>query len=373
MKHNYEIIFGTGHACILGGVRRSHNFARRRRNPARRLTEGPVSALTELTPTERELLRSLARGDKPWAVYAGGSWNKLLTRSEANPKIAKGLKSGIATAVLHLAPYDASGKNVCIFATPGCASACLNTAGRGGIPGKAKLEEIELLTGEFYAPPNSIQRARVLKTLFFLEDRALFMERLVSAVAGFVEWARSRRFLPAIRLNGTSDILWENIGFDYGGHRYSSIMQAFPGVQFYDYTKNPYRGGGVRPLPPNYHLTFSVADYTKKNADHADVALANGMNLTVVFNVKKGRPLPASWGGIPVIDADLHDMRFLDNQEHGIKGPLIAGLHAKGRAIKDSSGFVRDAGGPEDEFSVGAIVWEPHNQPIFEVYSRGRR
>ena len=56
---------------------------------------------------------------------------KLL--STANPKIQKGTKLGYLSFILHLAPADLSGREVCPKRTAGCTSACLNTAGRGGM------------------------------------------------------------------------------------------------------------------------------------------------------------------------------------------------------------------------------------------------
>lgn len=215
-----------------------------------------------------------------------------------------------------------------------------------------------------YVPPNKIQRARVLKTVFFYENRWAFMRRLASALEGFVNWTRKKRLQAAARLNGTSDIMWENFPFTYGGRRYKNIMEAFPGVQFYDYTKNPFRLQNPN-FPSNYHLTFSVAEPTPGNEDHPRIALENGMNLAVVFAVSKGEALPETWGGLPVIDADSHDMRFLDNWEHGIKTPLIAGLRAKGPAIMDESGFVRNGGDAEDEWFSGSPLFVDSQDPIF--------
>ena len=54
---------------------------------------------------------------------------KLLTLS--NTKILKGMDQGYITYGLHFAPSTLSGRNVCPNASPGCAEACLNTAGRG--------------------------------------------------------------------------------------------------------------------------------------------------------------------------------------------------------------------------------------------------
>ena len=56
---------------------------------------------------------------------------KLL--STANPKIQKGTKMGYLSFILHLAPADLSGRETCPKRTAGCTSACLNTAGRGGM------------------------------------------------------------------------------------------------------------------------------------------------------------------------------------------------------------------------------------------------
>jgi hypothetical protein len=76
----------------------------------------------------------------------------------------------------------------------------------------------------------------------------------------------------------------------------------------------------------NYHLTFSAAD-----GNDADVnkAIAQGMNVTVVFD-----KIPAEYKGKPVFNADETDLRFLDP-----KG-VVLGLKAKGRAKKDTTGFV---------------------------------
>jgi hypothetical protein len=76
----------------------------------------------------------------------------------------------------------------------------------------------------------------------------------------------------------------------------------------------------------NYFTLFSAAD-----GNDADVlkAMAQGMNVAAVFD-----KVPAEYNGKAVIDADEHDLRFLD-----AKG-VVAGLKAKGRAKKDYSGFV---------------------------------
>ena len=71
----------------------------------------------------------------------------------------------------------------------------------------------------------------------------------------------------------------------------------------------------------NYHLTFSRAE---SNAADIPKAVAQGMNVAVVYD-----KIPEG-----VFSADETDLRFLDPKVG------IIGLKAKGRAKKDSSGFV---------------------------------
>jgi len=230
---------------------------------------------------------------------------KLL--STANPKIQKGTKLGYLSFILHLAPADLSGKNTCPKATAGCKAACLNTAGRGGMFKKGE-------------NTNMIQKARIRKTVAFFFERDQFMIDLYKDIQKAIKFAEKQGLVPVIRLNGTSDISWEKYEVGSTG---MNLFQLFPNVQFYDYTK--VLGRKVSQYF-NYHLTFSKAD-----GNDADVAKAieQGYNIAAVFD-----EMPATYMGLPVINADETDLRFLDP-----KG-CIAGLKAKGRAKKDYSGFV---------------------------------
>jgi len=224
---------------------------------------------------------------------------KLL--STGNPKLMKGEKQGYLSFVLHLAPSDLSGYNTCPMASAGCRAACLNTAGRGGIFKKGE-------------STNVIQKARIAKTRMFFEDRETFMLQLVREVKAAIRQAEKKNMIPCFRLNGTSDIRWETVSI--GGHK--NIMEMFPQVQFYDYTKLTNR----RNLPANYHLTFS-------RSESNDSALSTvEQNIAVVFNT-----LPGVYLGRPVISGDDTDLRFLDPVG------VVVGLKAKGKARKDTSGF----------------------------------
>jgi hypothetical protein len=230
---------------------------------------------------------------------------KLL--STANPKIQKGAKLGYLSFILHLAPATLSGKETCPKRTAGCTEACLNTAGRGGM----------FKRGE---NTNMIQQARIRKTKEFFEARDEFMAQLIKDIQMGIKQAAKLGLTPVFRLNGTSDLSWEK----YEAASGKNIFELFDYVQFYDYTK--VLGRKVSQYK-NYHLTFSAAD-----GNDADVAKAiqQGMNVAAVFD-----KLPDSYMGRPVINADDTDLRFLDPQG------VIAGLKAKGRAKKDTSGFVR--------------------------------
>lgn len=217
---------------------------------------------------------------------------KLLTTQ--NYKTTKGEKLGILTGILYLAPAKISGYEVCPRRSAGCTAACLYTAGMGAF--------------------SNVQQARINKTKMFFEDRANFMDQLRKDIKALVKKATKQNMKPAIRLNGTSDIEWTRFG----------IMDEFPDVQFYDYTKVFSRLTQKRPA--NYHITFSK---NESNDEECAAALELGVNVAAVF-----KTLPQQWMGRQVISGDETDVRFVDG-----KG-IIVGLTAKGKAKKDNTGFV---------------------------------
>ncbi len=239
---------------------------------------------------------------------------KLL--STGNPKTLKGMATGYNTYILHLAPANLSGYETCPKRTDGCSAACLNTAGRGGMFKKGE-------------STNAIQQARIRKTKMFFENRDAFMALLVKDIELAIKQSFKKDLTPVFRLNGTSDLAWEKYEVVRDGVTYKNIFGAFPFVQFYDYTKIP--GRKVNGIS-NYHLTFSEAD---GNALETLNAIRAGMNVATVFGIKKNSPMPEMWNGLPVFNGDESDLRFLDP-----KG-VVVGLYAKGKAKKDTSGFVK--------------------------------
>lgn len=223
---------------------------------------------------------------------------RLLT--VGNTKTLKGEKKGIRTYIVHLSPERMSGRNVCPNASRSCIALCLNTAGRGR-----------------FSP---IQNARIQRTRFFSRMTDSFVALLKWEIAKAIQVSADAGFEAVFRLNGTSDLPWENFG----------IFDSFPDVRFYDYTKSHRRM--VRflsgEMPENYHLTFSRSEDTS-DATVSDI-LSQGGNVAVVFESMPDR----FWNNLPVIDGDETDLRFLDSPG------TVVGLTPKGKAKGDRSGFV---------------------------------
>lgn len=242
---------------------------------------------------------------------AGYPISGLLGSEEVNPKVAKNGKVGALTWQLHLTPFNYSGRQVCAKATDGCSQACLHFAGN-----------------PVYM--NQKERSRQYKTDAYFDHRGLFVAHLINELKSLVAKAKRKGMIPGCRLNATSDIKWERVSFTLDGVFYANVMELFPQITFYDYTKHTNRVN----LPDNYNLTFSLAE---DNDADALQALENGINVAAVFDTKRGRNLPSEYMGFPVHDGDEHDFRPLDPAGH------IIGLRAKGPAIGDTSGFVRMA------------------------------
>lgn len=218
-----------------------------------------------------------------------------------NHKTIKGQAKGYLTGVLYLAPADLSGVNICPYhELAGCKNSCLYTAGRGAM--------------------RKVMESRLAKTKWYLENRNDFVLQVVKDIEALIRKGKREDLIPAVRLNGTSDIMWEKVSFVKDGVRYRNIMKYFPDVQFYDYTKIP-----KRRTPKNYHITYSYSPlYTKPVNEVKN-------NIAVVF---RGKSLPVVYLDRPVVCGDETDLRFLD------KKGVVVGLYAKGKARKEDNGFV---------------------------------
>jgi hypothetical protein len=207
-------------------------------------------------------------------------------------------------------PAKQSGVQLCAMAaTAGCEKGCLFKAGRGAM--------------------NSVMLSRLRKTLFFNQYPELFMHQLHNELIRERAKAKRKGYKLIVRLNGTSDIRWENIAVS----GYANIMQAVPDIQFYDYTKLANR----KNVPANYDLTFSYSG-VPAYAPYVAKAVAKGDRIAVVFRNRAIVDAMLANGetflGLPIVDGDNSDIRHLEP-----KGVIVA-LYAKGPARKDQSGFV---------------------------------
>lgn len=226
----------------------------------------------------------------------------LLTKN--NKKTIKGEKYGWITYIMYLAPFtqNSQNKNVCSHASTGCAEACLFGSGFGGMYTK-------------------VEQGRVNKTEYLLADRQGFMKQLAEEIAILKAKHDKKGEKICIRLNGTSDLAWEK--FKIKG---KSLMEMYPDIQFYDYTKNYLRFGRV--LPKNYHLTFSRSE---NNEEQVEKILAAGNNVAIVFD-----ELPETYKGYKVINGDKSDLRFKDEKN------VVVGLKYKkmtGKGADNSKAF----------------------------------
>ena len=242
----------------------------------------------------------------------------LLTMGESNSKLKKGITEKMSVAIMHFLPHDKADtlmerkvkRTVCPFAIIAqCWKPCLDTAGRANIKKKGETT-------------NVIELARLRRTLFYLDRREEFIAQLYTEVQKFVTRCEKNNIKPCIRLNGTSDVQWE-----YELYNGKNMLEHFPQVQWYDYTKIPTRKISHF---KNYHLTWSHSGANPKYAKLFDKV---PHNKAVVF---KNGDMPKVFKGMKVINGDKTDMRFLD------KSNRVVGLKAKGKAKKDNSGFVID-------------------------------
>jgi hypothetical protein len=156
-----------------------------------------------------------------------------------------------------------------------------------------------------------------------MQERDTFMRQLRKDIAAIVRKAGREGMQAAVRLNGSSDIGWESIS--------PELFAEFPQVHFYDYTKRirrmeAYLSGK---FPPNYRLTFSRSG---ENDLECMRVLWRGGNVAAVF--AKKADFPEYHMGARVISGEAHDYRYGDP-----RGVIVA-LKARGKAGKDTSGFV---------------------------------
>lgn len=262
--------------------------------------------------------------------FARGNRIKLLSENSKLAKVPGVRGSGWIMRGLAIAPADVGGREACTWRSRGCTKAC-----NGLFSGGNNM-------------PNT-RRAMIERKIFFFERREEFKAQLVEELHGLNRKADREGFRVAVRLNVSSDIVWERI--------WRELFDLFPGILFYDYTKASLRH---RPeLPRNYALSHSVCE----NSRYSDIreALESGRNIVAAFNSSYvwGKHINAK-GALPrrlrIVDREgLREdivINCRNGDRHDLRLPLADGmgncvaLRGKGgRAIVAqavSDGFILD-------------------------------
>ena len=229
-------------------------------------------------------------------------------------KLVHSMSVNVATYGLYLSPANQSGYNVCPNSKY-CKELCLNGSGQ------ARLEA--------GAGKHRIKDARILKTRLFFENHRIFMQLLIAEIAAAKALWESKGYFFSVRLNCTSDIDINKFQLDG-----VNICDIFPNVSFYDYTKVYSYLDNMNKFS-NYDLTMS---FNGHNLSTCKKALERGVRIAICFQDK----LPNYFDGVPVINGDKYDARYLDptNVIIGLKLKLTASTIKNHKRVLPDTPFI---------------------------------
>lgn len=213
-------------------------------------------------------------------------------------KHMKAYKYNEMVYTIYFAPANTSGYEVCKGRNLECTKSCLNMSGLNRIDVKNKINE-----------------SRIKKTKLFFEERDFTMKWIISEIKKHKSIAEKKGYKFSVRLNNTSDISPEDFFIINDKGIKQNILELFPDVMFYDYTKIENRSELLGKYK-NYDLTYSFNGY---NENKCLEMLNKNIRVSVVFKNK----LPNTFFGVPVIDGDLYDMRYKDDKK------IVCGLKYK--------------------------------------------
>jgi hypothetical protein len=203
----------------------------------------PAETLRVIADIAREAVGNFRRGKRI----------RLLTENTKLSKVPGVSGRGWLLRGLAMAPADVGGHEACYWRSNGCTKACNGLfSGGNNMPGT--------------------RRAMIERKILFFERRDDFKGQLVDELTQFQRLADRQNMRAAVRLNVSTDIVWERI--------FRELFGLFPRINFYDYTKASVRH---RPeLPANYSLSHSVSE----RSTYADIvaAIAAGRNIVAAFN-----------------------------------------------------------------------------------------
>ncbi len=209
-----------------------------------------------------------------------------LAKCNYSAKHKKAYKYDELVYSLYLAPAKLSGYEVCPMRNKECTKLCLNESGVNSMS----------MNGD------QINQSRITKTKLFFEHREFFMQWMIHEINFFKKKAEKLGYRFSVRLNNTSDINPESFYIKQGNSSVN-ILELFPDVQFYDYTKVLNRIN-LKKKYKNYDLTFS---FSGTNIDEVMKAFQSKTRVAVVF-----KEVPKTFWDKKVIDGDKYDMRYYD-------------------------------------------------------------
>ena len=153
----------------------------------------------------------------------------------------------------------------------------------------------------------TVNKARQKRKDLFTKDLPSFMKTLEKELNNLCKRARKKGKTPVCRLNGFTDINWEDPDYYIRG---DCIFNVYQEVQFYDYSADYDKT--LLSCYDNYHLTFS---YKKdphgigSNVMECRNLFSKGINIAVVDTLENRKVFNGQ-----SIQGDKHDFRFLDKK-----------------------------------------------------------
>jgi len=220
---------------------------------------------------------------------------------------AKTKKNHLKTKILYLSAstQNYKGRDLCPYATDACRLLCLVKTGHA-------------------EHKKSVGESRINRSNFFIQDRVLFLTKLLKELSNANKLAKKNNSKIAIRLNGTSDV-------DFVQHIRSSfgidILTEFENLTFYDYTKSFQRV--KKYMGSNYRLTLS---YSGENFKDIIEAINMGINVSVVFEPAVIDKINSgdidTWAGMRIVSGDENDLEMI------LQDSKILALKFKGSRTK---------------------------------------
>ncbi len=243
---------------------------------------------------------------------------KLLSVNQA--KLDKSGKTiGVLTVGLTMSPADESapfikGHNACAGSTAACRAVCV-----GNATGQAAISALLEFDGHLLARLGRTTLRHYCRDLFDVrEARELAAARRKADRLGY-----GLAYRPDVATDYQDGRQGADLDMVYGYTAISSAMRRDDGTL----------------------RAFSRKD-TATSDRLARRWVSEGFPVAVVFAVKKGQPLPATWHGAPVIDGDLHDVwPMQDNPTTGAPISDSYGQHGVvvGLRMKYANNGQRDA------------------------------